>query len=78
MYEKRTENSRSLREGTRFCLAHNWLVLTTEDRQWINEQLQRLQTTLLNTVHEPVGEQLEQVEQKTESLADRVKKLGDR
>ena len=32
-------------------LSYNWRVLTDEDKQWIKEQLEKVETTLLTEFH---------------------------
>jgi len=69
----------------RIAIAYNCRVLNDEDRQWIREQLERVETTLLTEFHTWASPlELRQrshtaavrpLDAEVESLADRVKKL---
>jgi hypothetical protein len=64
------------------------MSLTDDDKQWINEQLERVETTLLTELHKwasPVEARqrthaaaLRAVDLEMEALSDRVKKLESR
>jgi len=69
-------------------LPYNWLVLTDEDKQWISERLEKVETTLLTEFHKwasPVelrsrshAAALRALDAEVESLADRLKNLEGR
>jgi len=69
-------------------LSYNWLVLTDEDKQWITEQLEKVETTLLTEFHKwasPVelrqrshAAALRALDAEVESLSDRLKNLEGR
>ncbi|MGA2147509.1 MAG: hypothetical protein ABSH49_21385 [Bryobacteraceae bacterium] len=64
------------------------MSLTDDDKQWINEQLERVETTLLTELHKwasPVEARqrthaaaLRAVDLEMEAVSDRVKKLESR
>src|SRR5271168_4232537 len=64
-------------------LSYNWHVLTDEDKQWISERLEKVETTLLTEFHKwasPVelrsrshAAALRALDAEVESLADRLK-----
>ena len=49
---------------------YNWRVLTDEDKQWIKEQLEKVETTLLTEFHQWASP--------VESLSDRLNNLEGR
>jgi len=69
-------------------LPYNWVVLTDEDKQWISERLEKVETTLLTEFHKwasPVelrqrshAAALRALDAEVESLADRLKNLEGR
>ena len=69
----------------RQSLSYNWCVLTDEDKQWIKEQLEKVETTLLTEFHKwasPVelrqrshAAALRALDAEVESLSDRLKNL---
>jgi hypothetical protein len=69
-------------------LSYNWGVLTEEDKQWISERLEKVETTLLTEFHKwasPVelrqrshAAALRALDAEVESLADRLKNLEGR
>jgi hypothetical protein len=71
--------------GLRPKLSYNRLVLTDDDKQWIREQLEKVETTLLTEFHKwasPVelrqrshAAALRALDAEVESLSDRLKNL---
>jgi hypothetical protein len=69
-------------------LPYNWRVLTEEDKQWISERLEKVETTLLTEFHKwasPVelrsrshAAALRALDAEVESLSDRLKNLEGR
>ncbi len=69
-------------------LPYNWDVLTEEDKQWISERLEKVETTLLTEFHKwasPVelrqkshAAALRALDAEVESLSDRLKNLEGR
>jgi hypothetical protein len=69
-------------------LSYNWPVLTDEDKQWIKEQLEKVETTLLTEFHKwasPVelrqrshAAALRALDTEVEALSDRLKNLEGR
>jgi hypothetical protein len=69
-------------------LPYNWLVLTEEDKQWINERLEKVETTLLTEFHKwasPIelrqrshAAVLRALDAEVESVSDRLKNLEGR
>ncbi len=69
-------------------LPYNWYVLTEEDKQWISERLEKVETTLLTEFHKwasPVelrsrshAAALRALDAEVESLSDRLKNLEGR
>jgi hypothetical protein len=69
-------------------LPYNWRVLTEEDKQWISERLEKVETTLLSEFHKwasPVelrqkshAAALRALDAEVESLSDRLKNLEGR
>jgi len=69
-------------------LLYNWRVLTDEDKQWIKEELEKVETTLLTEFHKwasPVelrqrshAAALRALDAEVESLSDRLKHLEGR
>jgi hypothetical protein len=65
--------------------SYNWHMLTDEDKQWIKEQLEKVETTLLTEFHKwasPVelrqrshAAALRALDAEVESLSDRLKNL---
>lgn len=73
---------------SRLSVTYNCPVLTDDDRQWIREQLEKVETTLLTEFHKwasPIEMRqrthtatLRALDAELESVTDRVKKLEDR
>jgi hypothetical protein len=69
-------------------LPYNWDVLTDEDKQWISERLEKVETTLLTEFHKwasPVelrqkshAAAIRALDAEVESLSDRLKNLEGR
>ena len=69
-------------------LPYNWDVLTDEDKQWISQRLEKVETTLLTEFHKwasPVelrqkshAAALRALDAEVESLSDRLKNLEGR
>jgi hypothetical protein len=69
-------------------LPYNWHVLTEEDKQWISERLEKVETTFLAGFHKgtsPVelrqrshAAALRELDAEVESLSDRLKNLEGR
>ena len=69
-------------------LAYNFVMLTDDDKQWISQRLEKVETTLLTEFHKwasPADMRarthaaaLRAIDLEMESLADRVQKLEDR
>jgi hypothetical protein len=69
-------------------LPYNWRLLIDEDRRWISERLEKVETTLLTEFHKwasPVelcsrshAAALRALDAEVESLADRLKNLEGR
>ncbi len=69
-------------------LPYNWHVLTDEDKQWISERLEKVETTLLTEFHKwasPVelrqrshAAALRALDAEVESVSDRLKNLEGR
>ena len=69
-------------------LPYNWHVLTEEDKQWISERLEKVETTLLTEFHKwasPVelrqrshAAALRALDTEVESISDRLKNLEGR
>src|SRR5208282_641668 len=74
--------------GFRCRVPYNWHVLTEEDKQWISERLEKVETTLLTEFHKwasPVelrqrshAAVLRALDAEVESLSDRLKNLEGR
>jgi hypothetical protein len=70
---------------SRASLSYNLCVLTDEDRQWIKEQLEKVETTLLTEFHKWASPlelrqrshtaALRALDAEVESLSDRLNKL---
>ncbi len=83
---RRHSGPRKLR--IRSWLSYNWRVLSEEDKQWIREQLEKIETTLLTEFHKwasPVemrqrshAAALRALDAEVESLSDRLKNLEGR
>jgi hypothetical protein len=69
-------------------LPYNWDVLTEEDKQWISERLEKVETTLLSEFHKwasPVelrqrshAAAIRALDTEVEALSDRLKNLERR
>ncbi len=51
LFETEDLGKRSVPSHLISMLAYNWPVLTDEDKQWITEQLEKVETTLLTEFH---------------------------
>jgi hypothetical protein len=70
------------------ALPYNWHVLTEEDKQWISQRLEKVETSLLTEFHKwasPVelrqkshAAALRALDAEVESLSDRLKNLEGR
>jgi hypothetical protein len=85
----RGETAASIRGAIRLSLSYNWRVLTDEDKQWIQERLEKVETTLLTEFHKwasPIelrqkshaAATLRAIDVEVESLAERLKNLEGR
>jgi hypothetical protein len=68
-------------------LPYDWSVLTEEDKQWISQRLEKVETTLLTEVHWASPVELRQkshaaairaLDTEVEVLSDRLKNLEGR
>ena len=69
-------------------MSYNWLVLTDDDKQWIKEQLEKVESTLLTEFHKwasPLemrqrshAAALRALDAEVETLSDRLKNLEGR
>ena len=74
--------------GTYFYWAYNPVMLTEDDKRWISERLEKVETTLLTEFHKwasPVelrqkshAAALRALDAEVESLSDRLKNLEGR